>query len=304
MYSIIKIKEKVLKQDEIIPMTFDPMFTEIFNNKKNIDLLEEFISYYMEIPIDFVKGNLILLSRNLKKKNLKSSKKEVDLLLDLNGKKYNIEVSNKWNQGIIDRNILYLSNIHGEQLKSGFADYNEINESIQINLNNFDSEEDIKTSYYFTNDKGKILSKKCRIDVINLEKGTKMSYTDDERTNRLIDWCKVFTSTTEEELMSCAKRVLSNNSASKLVSEVKRLSGDDEMIDVFDMNNKRDLELKCIYDEIYENKLQERLKQAEEKIEKENKLKIAKNLLDLNMSINDISRVTGLTKEEIEKLGT
>ena len=81
---------KLLKKNEIIPMTFDLMFTEIFNNEENIELLEEFIAYYMDIPLEDVKGNLKLLSRNLKKKNLKSSKKEVDLLLDLKGKKYNI----------------------------------------------------------------------------------------------------------------------------------------------------------------------------------------------------------------------
>ena len=178
---------KLLKKNEIIPMTFDLMFTEIFNNEENIELLEEFIAYYMDIPLEDVKGNLKLLSRNLKKKNLKSSKKEVDLLLDLKGKKYNIELSNKWNQGIKDRNVVFLSNIHGEQLKRGFNDYSEIEETIQINLNNFDEEEEIKTSYYFTNERGEILSKKCRIDVINLEKGSKMSYTSDERINKLID---------------------------------------------------------------------------------------------------------------------
>ena len=222
-----KTIEKNLKSNEIIPMTYDLMFTEIFNNEKNIVLLEEFISFYMNIPIKEVTGNLKLLKRNLNKKNLKSSKKEVDLLLDLKGKKYNIELSNKWNQSIKDRNVVYISHIHSDQLTRGFSDYSEIEESIQINLNNFDSEDDIKTSYYYRDETGKILSKKCRIDVINLVKGKKMSYTGDERTDRLIEWCKVFTSITEEELKKSSKKVLSNKSASKLVSEVKRLSGDD-----------------------------------------------------------------------------
>ena len=283
---------KLLKKNEIIPMTFDLMFTEIFNNEENIELLEEFIAYYMDIPLEDVKGNLKLLSRNLKKKNLKSSKKEVDLLLDLKGKKYNIELSNKWNQGIKDRNVVFLSNIHGEQLKRGFNDYSEIEETIQINLNNFDEEEEIKTSYYFTNEKGEILSKKCRIDVINLEKGSKMSYTSDERINKLIDWCKVFRSTTEEELIRYSKKVLSKKSSTKLVNEVKRLSGDDEMLEGLDLNSKRDLEYKSLLYELYEEK---------EKVKQE-KLEIAKNLLNINVSIEDISKATGLSKEEIDKM--
>ena len=303
-----KTIEKNLKSNEIIPMTYDLMFTEIFNNEKNIVLLEEFISFYMNIPIKEVTGNLKLLKRNLNKKNLKSSKKEVDLLLDLNGKKYNIELSNKWNQSIKDRNVVYISHIHSDQLTRGFSDYSEIEESIQINLNNFDSEDDIKTSYYYRDETGKILSKKCRIDVINLVKGKKMSYTGDERTDRLIDWCKVFTSITEEELKKSSKKVLSNKSASKLVSEVKRLSGDDCIMIEFDRNSKRDLELKSEYDEMVSNfqkKYQEldKEKDKEKDIQIKNKqLEIAKNLLNNNVDIDIIMSSTGLSKEEIEKL--
>ena len=310
-----KIIEKSLKSNEIIPMTYDLMFTEIFNNEKNIVLLEEFISFYMNIPIKEVTGNLKLLKRNLNKKNLKSSKKEVDLLLDLNGKKYNIELSNKWNQSIKDRNVVYISHIHSDQLTRGFSDYSEIEESIQINLNNFDSEDDIKTSYYYRDETGKILSKKCRIDVINLVKGKKMSYTGDERTDRLIEWCKVFTSITEEELKKSSKKVLSNKSASKLVSEVKRLSGDDEIMIEFDRNSKRDLELKSEYDEMvlkmkeqeiklkneYDEKLKEQLKQNDIQI-KNKQIEIAKNLLNNNVDVEIIISSTGLSKEEIENL--
>ena len=306
---------------KIIPMTYDVMFTEIFNNEKNISLLEEFIAFYMDIPLKEVKGNLKLLKRNLNKNNLKSSKKEVDLLLELNGKKYNIELNNKWNKNIKNRNVVYISHIHGEQLKRGFKDYNDIEESIQINLNNSDTEEEIISKYYFRNKKGEILSKKCRIDVINLVKGKNMSYTDDERKNYLIDWCKVFTSVTEEELEKSSKKVLSNKSALKLVDEVIRLSGDDEVMIEFDMNSKRDLELKSEYDEMIlefkekEEQLKEReeeLKEQEKKLkEQEKKLKeqehnkqleIVKKLLKNNVDINVIISSTGLSKEEINKI--
>lgn len=38
-----------LKENELIPLNFDVMFTEIFNNPDNICILEEFISNYLEI---------------------------------------------------------------------------------------------------------------------------------------------------------------------------------------------------------------------------------------------------------------
>lgn len=58
-------KVKKLKEDEIIPLTFDYVFTAIFNNKDNINILENFLSCYFDIPIDIIKGNVILLPREL-----------------------------------------------------------------------------------------------------------------------------------------------------------------------------------------------------------------------------------------------
>ena len=147
-----------------------------------------------------------------------------------------------------------------------------------------------------------------------------MSYTGDERIDRLIDWCKVFTSITEEELKKSSKKVLSNKSASKLVSEVKRLSGEDEIMIEFDRNSKRDLELKSEYDEMVlklhqeydekykklhqqEEQLKEKLKDKDIQINNK-QIEIAKNLLKLNISIEDISISTGLTIEEIKSINT
>ena len=76
-----------------------------------------------------------------------------------------------------------------------------------------------------------------------------MSYTNDEKKH-LIDWYKVFTSKTEEELEKSSKKVLSKKNTSKLVDEVIRLSRDYEVMIEFDMNSKRDLELKSEYDEM------------------------------------------------------
>ena len=88
------IKTK-LKKGQIIPLTFDYMFTEIFNDEDNICILEEFISFYLDIPLNEVRGNLKLLSRKLKMESKIESKKEVDLLLNLNGEKINIELNNR-----------------------------------------------------------------------------------------------------------------------------------------------------------------------------------------------------------------
>ena len=62
----IKIIEKTLNKGEIIPLTFDPIFTNIFNNEENICILEDFISIYFDIPINEVIGNLKIYSKKLR----------------------------------------------------------------------------------------------------------------------------------------------------------------------------------------------------------------------------------------------
>ena len=39
------------------------MFTEVFNNEKNINILENLLSVYLMIPLERIKGNVTLLSR-------------------------------------------------------------------------------------------------------------------------------------------------------------------------------------------------------------------------------------------------
>ena len=53
----------MLKPGEIIPLTDDDMFTEVFNNEENICILEEFISTYFNYPLDIIRGNLKIMPR-------------------------------------------------------------------------------------------------------------------------------------------------------------------------------------------------------------------------------------------------
>ena len=300
------MKKTKLKKGEIIPLTFDPMFTEIFNNENNICILEDFLSCYLDIPYNKIKNNLKLSSRNLNRNSIIDSKKEVDILLNLDGEKINIELNNTNNKGIIDRNVVYIGKIHGTQLKRGFKTYNEIKKTIQINLDNENHTKNLIEEYYLKNKRGEILTEKLRIDILNLEKGSKMSYTNCERENMLIRWCKVFKSKTKKELKIALKEITSNKSKNRLLEHVDKLSGDDEMIKIYTNLSRRELE----YNTIMEDKITEAVEKATkeatqngiEQGSNQRNIEIAKNLLKANIDINVISSSTGLSKEEIEKL--
>ena len=235
----------MLKPGEIIPLTDDDMFTEVFNNKDNICILEEFISTYFNYSLDKVRGNLIILPRRLNKNRAKEKSKEVDLLLKYNNKNYNIEMSTGWNQSIIDRNVIYLSNIHGRQLDKG-DNYYLIDESIQLNLCAFKNKDKKRQKYYLTCEDGDILTTKLRLDIVYMENLKNMCYTENEEINALITWCKVFECKTKKELENIVEKILSKKSKEQLISDVSRLSGDKDMVKKYEGKTKWESERDCM----------------------------------------------------------
>ncbi len=100
-------RTKILKKGEIIPMTFDYVFTGIFNNENNIDIVENFLSVYFDKPLKEIKGHVKIKSRYLGIDNKREKNKQVDLILEINGNKINIELNNNSSEGLKNRNVVY-----------------------------------------------------------------------------------------------------------------------------------------------------------------------------------------------------
>ena len=286
------------------------MFTEIFNNPDNICILEEFISNYLDIPLKEVTGNLKILSRRLKKEVRYDSRKEVDLLLNYKGKKINIEMSNNKSDGVINRNVVYLCKIHGNQLKVGDINYSKINSTIQIVFNNFNIGNELKTTWYLRNDEGQILTSKLRIDIINLVKGKDLCYTGSEKVDYLINWCKLLTTKDRENVKDISSQIMSHKSTDMLINNMSALSEEDEMVKLYTKLSRREMEYNTYiaeateegYNNGHEKGYNEGIKKGiEQGIEQKNN-EIAKKMLDKSLDITTIEEITGLTKEEIMKL--
>ena len=301
---------ETLKEGELIPLTFDIMFTEIFNNPDNICILEEFISNYLDIPLNLVIGNLEILSRRLSKEERYDSRKEVDLLLNYQGKKINIEMSNSASDGVINRNVVYLCKIHGRQLKTNDINYSKINDTIQIMFNNFDTGNDLKTTWYLRDNAGNILTSKLRIDIINLVKGKDLCYTGSEKVDYLINWCKLLTTSNKDNIKDISYQIMSHKSTNTLMSNMSMLSEENEMVRLYTKLSRREMEYNTLIVEATEKGLKEGhqkgleqgIKEGLEQGIKEEKTNIAKKMIKENIETETISKITGLTKEEIAKL--
>ena len=313
------------KSKKIIPLNDDDMFTQIFNDKNNLPIIEEFIADYFGYNLNDVRGNISIESRKLFKNTIKEKGKEVDLLLTYKDRKIDIEMSTGITAAIINRNITFLSNIYSMSTEEGKT-YNEIKKAIQINLLTKYEHKELKISFSYANiEKGIILSEFPRIDMINMEIGKKMCYTGEEETDKLIKWSKVFMSETKEELNAALKVTVSKKSKELLMNAVSRLSGDEEMVKKYEEKTKwqytQELYWKDKFGELDKkeedlDKKEEDLDKKEEILEKreqlldntiqtkeyEKSIEIAKNLLKENCNIEFIVKVTGLSKEELSKI--
>lgn len=303
------LREKLLKKGEIIPLTFDYVFTAIFNNKENINILENFLACYFDVSIDMIRGNVTLLPRQLELESKMARNKQVDLILDLKGEKINIELSNKISQGIINRNVVYACNIHGRQLEYGDNNYTKIKKTIQINLNNVNTNKKLKEVYYLMTKDGKQLTEKFEIDVIDMVIGRRNCYTKDE--TKLDRWCLVFTSTTREEFERALEGLMEEEAKEKLVEEVDKYSSSNQVVALYSKYTKEELERNTLLIEATEEATREGLeagmrrglKEGRKEGRKESSIEIAKALKKLDsISIEDISKVTNLSIDTIKNL--
>ena len=96
---------------------------------------------------------------------------------------------------------------------------------------------------------------------------------------------------------------MGDDKAIKKAKEVlEEISKDKRERYLAELREKYILDQKAIEDAGYDKGLRDGLSRGISQGQKEEKKKIAKNLLQLNMSIEQIEEATGLTKEEIEKL--
>ena len=287
------IRKKELKEGEIIPLNFDFVFTSIFTNPDNMIIIENFVSCLLDLDLKLVKGNIKILNRNLSVENKKERNKQVDLLLEYRGEKINIEINNQCSKGITDRNIVYASYIHGKQLDYEDNTYSNINKTIQINLNNIRTNSTLRERYFFRNDKNTILSEKFEIDQIDMVLARDICYND--YSNKLARWCMVLTSKTKEEFKKyLGEDLMEKEAKEKLEEKTSKMSDDEEVYALYSAYTKEELEKNTLIIEAEQKGREQGMKNE--------KINIAKNMVKENIDIDIISKITGLDKEEIEKL--
>lgn len=297
-------KEEIIKLDKelkMVPLTVDLMFKSVFTY--DLDILKEFVILETGLSLDPKETEITLLNNELPKSKVKEYKKTIDIYVKLNNRiNINVELNNSsFNEYLTVRNELYTSKLFSLMFESGDKSIDFLEKKlIQLNLNTEDISlnygDDIIIPYGIKT--GKIYPQNRETILKYLAYYRKMYYTFNVNLTKAELWLVVILSKNFEELYDLLDKLLTKEKKEKFLRKVIEMSKDTFILSEWEKEKMDELkELARLKDA--EDK---GIKQGIEKGIEKNKLDIAKNMLESNMSIDMISKFTGLSTEEIENL--
>ena len=288
--------------DKIISMLFDPIYRSMIGSDEGMPLVELLVSVVTDTKLSEVKGKVKHLSKELLKRHYKDMDSHVDVLLDYNNNKIIVEMNSK--KIMIDRNYIYLFKVASGTLKVGDTTYKNIRKTVLINFNNTDkSQKNFIDIGYIKNQDNKVMTEIIKVINICIAKVNDKSYNyHDEFEKNMARICRILMATKASDLKKESAYFMTKEETKNFVNRAKELSSDDEMVTMFDQENMHEIIRNTELEEAQERGIECGIKRGVERGSKEKAVEIAKNLIKIGLSEDQIVESTGLSKEEIEKL--
>lgn len=277
----------------------DFVFKRIFGNEKHPNVLISFLNAVLN-PVDPIKA-ITLKDTTIEKESLESKFSRLDVKATTDkGEEINIEIQIKDEKNMIQRSLYYWSRMYYEQLKKGDI-YDKLSRTICINLLDFNLLPCDKFHSVYrlkecqTNEE---LTDLEEIHFIELKKMKSVNNIE-EINSQLEEWI-YFINQPESELVRELER--KNEDLKEAKEELIRLSGDEETRKRYEkrmdtLRNERSA-LKSAEEKGIQKGLQKGLQQGA----KQEKLEIAKKLIQNGLDNNFIIETTGLTRDEVREL--
>lgn len=288
MISIIETEEKYYT------CKYDRPFKEIMLNEKNEDLLRELLEFILKKEVNDIVINTV--ERNTG--NLKVRRKTFDILLTTNIGKIEIEVNSSKEGYVHPRNMAYIADVyaHHTLLKE---EYDEEIMIIQINLTyKIGKNKDPIKVYYMQNENGEKFVKNLKIYEINMDyyldlwqNGSK----EEIKKNRIF----IMLGLERENLEEFSKM---DKVVERYMKELDKLNSNPEFREYMSAEEDARKIHNSRMKHAEETGMRRGMKKGIKEGMKEALTKTAKNLIDMNMSLEDISKATGLSIEQIELL--
>ena len=276
----------------------DYAFKKVFGTEENKDVLQDLLECILDIPPENIAG-LELLDKEFHKDSISDKTGVLDVKLRLkNNTIIDIEIQNRWNSEFVQRTIFYWAKMYTENLKTGEV-YTKLPKCITINIvgEGFNLNSLLHSEYNVVekhiNDR---LSDEFEIHFLNLAKvKDDENIEQDEKKKKLYNWLR-FIETDEEEVRNM------------LAQESPIMAKANATINIMEMSPKEKW--------LYENRMKYEHDKAswkhvgyQEGIERgfadgayQKSIETARIMKHEAFDLNIISKITGLSKEEIDKL--
>ena len=287
--------EKLFK----ITLRNDYAFKRIFGVEENKDVLQDLLECILDIPPETIAG-LELLDKEFHKEILSEKLGILDIKLRLkDGTFIDIEIQNNWHHDFAERTLYYWSKMYNENIKQG-QDYTNLPKCITINLigKGFDKNKRLHNKYLvLEQDTKEPLASKLEIHILNLEKARllKEGQYKNNKTKRLLNWLK-FIETDNPEVREMLEQESPMMAKANAAISVMEMSPRDKWL--YDSRMKYEHDRASCINEGYQNGLEQGISQGAYQA----KLETAKLMKLEAFDISMITKMTGLSQLEIEKL--
>ena len=307
-----KKNEKLLENRRKFKPKNDVIFQELFK-PGNEDITKAFLSSIIKENITEINMDV---STHTNRDYFKSKLGILDLRVKLeNNIQCNVEVQLIDYGNMIDRMLFYWAKQFSKNLNKS-QDYSKLERTISIAILNFKIEDLKDIENFYTNwkiietkDRKKILTNKLDLCIIELPKLLEQKHK--ELDDNLTQWMLFLNNPDSVEV----KEIMEENDKIKEAAEkYDVILGDEELIRLAELKEKGEMDERNMKRVAREEGMAEGMKQGMEKGKQEghksgliegaqkNKLEVAKLMKKDKVDISIISKYTGLTEEEIEKL--
>lgn len=294
--NIKSIIDKLEKEKKVLKGTNDCIFKALFQSEECKPILAHIIGEVLNISKDYILSNLSYKPTELAKEKYYEHGKITDLIVEIADKVINLEMNQELHNEIQKNGRLIKNNGYHHALAGRSLliaqKYEDMKEIIQINfdcINKFD--ERLVIAFKLMDEKGKYcLDENFTNYHINMEKVREIDYNNSEITK----FEKILMILQEESKEKLKKLSEGDKELENMVKKIEEMSYDPEIIGLYNKEQSDNL--------VNDINMKYAKEEGIEQGSKQEKIAIAKNMLNKNMSIETISEITSLSKEEIESL--
>ncbi|MGU8487712.1 Rpn family recombination-promoting nuclease/putative transposase [Clostridium perfringens] len=276
--------------------SIDFVFKKLFGSEESKESLISLLNAIIKSDSPIV--NVEILNNDLDKEHNADKFSRLDIKAKTDKDELiNIEIQVKNEYNMIQRTLYYWSRIYTDQLSST-RDYSELSRTICINILNFKllDNDNYHNTYRLkeltTNEE---LTDIEEIHFIELPKSKEVKSEEVDNIDSLLKWIE-FIKEPESETVRILE--LTDESIRKAKTQLYKLSLDKKTIEQYRIREK------ALYDEIsaLENSREKGLQEGVKIGRIEEKINLAKKSITEGLSISLISKLTGLSEEEIKRL--